>query len=348
MMGVLRYKVFRDLWANSGRTLQVVFIIAIGAAAIGMILGTRNLVISGMQGAWRAMNPAMINLFIGPAIDEDDLLVLQSVDGVVEIEGLGNTIIEWRVNPNDEWQSGGLNFRLDYTDQKLNKLELVEGDWPTEKISSIGQGEDQFFGIPKNGMIYLRVDDKEYTIQTDGVIYNQMQQPAYFGGTAQFYASQDEYERLVGDRDFSQVLVTGEQYDEVKTAELADRLQTRIEKMGSDSGRWIVDPNEHFFQASLDAIFLLLGVMGGLALALGLLLVYTTINAIISQQVDQIGIMKAIGARTWQILRLYLTSILAYSFLALLIALPLGLIGAWGISNYLTSSFGADPGPFEY
>jgi len=347
-MGVLRYKVLRDLWGNFGRTLQVVFIIAIGAAAIGMIVGTRYLVIINMQGAWRAMHPAMINLFIGPAIDEDDLIGLESENGVVEIEGLGNATIEWRLSPSDDWQPGGLSFRLDYTDQKLNKLELVEGDWPSGKVVAIGQGDDQFFGIPKSGAVYLRVDDKEYTIHTGSVVYNQMQQPAYFGGTAQFYASQDEYERIIGDRDFSQVLVTGEQYDEVKTAELADRLQTRIEKMGSDSGRFILDPSEHFFQDSLDAIFLLLGVMGGLALALGLLLVYTTINAIITQQVDQIGIMKAIGARTWQILRLYLTSIFIYSLLALMIALPLGLGGAWFITNWMVASFGANPGSFDY
>ncbi len=347
-MGVLRYKIYRDLWVNFGRTLQVVLIIAIGAGAIGMIVGTRYLVISNMQSAWRAMNPATINLFIGPPIDEDDLIALESEDGVVEIEGLGDSNIEWRLNPDDEWQLGGLTFRANYEEQKLNLLELVEGDWPSGKFVSIGQGDDQFFGVPKNGKVYLRLDEKEYTIQTDGVVYNQLQQPAYFGGTAQFYATQEEYERIVGDRDFSQVLVTGVEYDELKLAELGDRLQDRIEKMGSDSSRMILDPNEHFFQPQLDGIFLILGVMGGLALALGLLLVYTTINAIITQQVDQIGIMKAIGARTWQILRLYLTSIFFYSILSLLFALPLGLGGAWSITSWLVTGFGANPGSFDF
>jgi putative ABC transport system permease protein len=93
---------------------------------------------------------------------------------------------------------------------------------------------------------------------------------------------------------------------------------------------------------------MLLGVMGGLAMALGLLLVYTTISAIISQQVDQIGIMKAVGARTGQVLRLYLTSILIYSIIAMLIALPLGIAGAWAISSWMIGSFGATVGGFEY
>ena len=86
--------------------------------------------------------------------------------------------------------------------------------------------------------------------------------------------------------------------------------------------------------------------VGGMIMLLGLLLVYNTINSIISQQTDQIGVMKAVGARTWQILRLYLAMIFAYSILSLMIAVPLGVLGAWGITSWLINSFGADPGEF--
>jgi putative ABC transport system permease protein len=75
--------------------------------------------------------------------------------------------------------------------------------------------------------------------------------------------------------------------------------------------------------------------------------VYNTINSIISSQTDQIGVMKAIGARTGLIIRFYLTVVMVYGLLALLVSLPLGILGAWGISNWLVSSFGADLGAFE-
>ena len=38
-MGVIRHKIWYDLWENKGRTWRVVAIIAIGAFAIGAILG---------------------------------------------------------------------------------------------------------------------------------------------------------------------------------------------------------------------------------------------------------------------------------------------------------------------
>ena len=57
----------------------------------------------------------------------------------------------------------------------------------------------------------------------------------------------------------------------------------------------------------MDGLFVLLSVMSLLSLALGLLLVYNTMNAVIAAQVDQIGVLKAVGARTGQVFRLFLT-----------------------------------------
>jgi hypothetical protein len=44
VMGVIWHKIWSDLWNNKGRTLQVVVIIAMGAFAIGMIIGAREAV----------------------------------------------------------------------------------------------------------------------------------------------------------------------------------------------------------------------------------------------------------------------------------------------------------------
>jgi len=352
-MGVLRYKIWNDLWANKGRTIQIVLIVAMGAAAIGMIIGTRNLMIPVMQASWQAMNPAMINLTVSPTVDDDDLVTLQRVDGVEAVEGQSSTTIEWRVSPEDEWSPGGLTARADYKDQKFNKLTLESGNWPAGSVFALERGNETFFGIPERGQVYIRVDDREHLVQLGGSIFNQLVwPPAGLGGTAQFYTTRDRYGELVGDRGFDQVMATAAEYDEEIVTDIADRLQEKLERQGRDSsgvgisGR-VTDPNEHVFQDLMDGVFFLLGAMGLLALLLGLLLVYNTINAIISQQVDQIGIMKAIGAKTGQVLRLYLTNILIYAFLALLIALPLGILGGWVMTSWLFVSFTGAPSDFD-
>ena len=347
-MGVLWFKILRDLWNNKARTAQVVLIIGIGAAAIGMIMGTRTLMVSGMEEIWLAGSPAMINLYVGPPVTEDELMALRRVEGVAQIEGLCNTTIEWRVSPGDEWKQGNLNARVDYQHQQLNILELVSGGWPNRKVMVVEQGSDSFFGIPLDGKVYLRVNDREVQVQIGGDIYNPLSTPAYFGGTAQFYATLDYYQRLVGNSDFSRLMVTAPEWDEEAVTDLADRLQAKTENQGKQSNRAITNPNKHFFQDEIDGVFFLLGVLAAISLVLGLLLVYNTMNALIARQVDQIGILKAVGARSWQILVLFLVAVLFYGLLAMLLAVPVGILGAWGISAWLVNSFGADPGQFQF
>jgi putative ABC transport system permease protein len=345
-MGVLGSKLFRDLWNNKGRTIQVVLIIGLSAGSIGMIMGTRNLMIPGMEEIWKSQVPAMINLFT-PYLGEDELQVLEDVDGVMVIEGKSSTIIEWRSNPDEEWQQATLSSRFEYENQKLNKLELLNGEWPHDELMAVGQDGEAFFGISPDEEIYLRVNDREIKVQLTGTLYDQLIQPAYFGGSAQLYTTGDYYEKLVGIDGFNQILVSAPEYEEVAVTDLADRLQEKLEKQGYDSGRAVFDPNEHIFQSQMDGIFLVLTVLGFLSLGLGLLLVYNTINVLIAQQVDQIGVMKAVGASTWHILRLYFISVFIYGLLALILALPLAIYGAWGISTWLSNSFGADLGAFQ-
>lgn len=347
-MGVLWSKILRDIWGNKGRTLQIVLIIGIGAAAIGMILTTREVMVAGMTDIWTSAHPAMINLFVAPAASEEDIYALRRVEGVQQIEGYSNSTIEWRLSPQEEWRQGGLTARADYDHQVLNTLELVSGPWPHDKVLAIDQGSDTFFGIPLGGMVYLRVNDRVVKVTTEGVVYNTWSQPAYFGGTAQFYATQDFYGDLVGDTDFSRIDVSAVQWDEDAVAELGDRLQDKLEKGGIQSFRLITDPNKHFFQNQIDALFFMLGVLGVLSLLLGLLLVYNTMNALIGRQVDQIGVLKAVGARTGQILLLFSITVLIYGILALLLAVPLGVLGGWTIASWLVGSFGADIGGFQF
>jgi len=347
-MGNLRHKLIHDLWSNKSRTLQVVLIIGIGAGAIGMIMGTRNVVIPGMQEKWREISPAMILIQVATPISEQQMLSLGKEKGVAELDASSYTSIEWRLGSDKEWTLGGLNARIDYRNQQLNRVELLDGEWPSDKTLGIENGSDAFFGIHLGDTVYLRVDEREYALPAAGVMYNQLNAPAFLGGIAQFYVDPEIYERMTGERDYSRILVSAPVWDEPAVKGLGDRLQNRLEKMGVESYRAITDPNKHYFQDQFDVIFMLLGVLGALSLVLGLLLVYSTVNALISQQVDQIGIMKAIGARTGQIFGHYLSTIFAYGLLALLVALPLGYFGARTISTWLVGSFGSQMDTFSF
>ncbi|MBI1881776.1 MAG: hypothetical protein HYR94_26665, partial [Chloroflexi bacterium] len=51
-VGVVRHKIWYDLWENRGRTLRVIAIIAIGAFAVGTVLGAKALILQDATRTW--------------------------------------------------------------------------------------------------------------------------------------------------------------------------------------------------------------------------------------------------------------------------------------------------------
>lgn len=351
-MGVLWDKVWRDLWENKGRTIQVVLIIAVGTFAIGMIIGTRQFMISGMQFVWGTSSPATIYLWTSPGVDEDGLAALGRVDGVTAIDGIAQAGVEWRLSPDDPWRPAGLSARRDYVDQILSRYELIDGAWPHKKFFAVGQGGDAAYGIDMGDRVFIRVNDYETEIAIGGVLQDQVVQPPSFGGNAQFYTTLEYFGHLTGSESFNRIFASTARFDQVQAQAIADAMQKKLEKQdimaggASPRGGSIADPSKHFFQDPLDGIFFIMGFMATITLVLGLFLVYNTITALINRQTNQIGILKAIGARRRTIFMLYLTTVFAYGVMALILALPLGAWSAQVLGDYLMSSFNAE-GAFE-
>ena len=352
-MGVIRHKIWKDLWSNKARTLQVVLIISMGAFAIGMIITTRNLVIQGMDDIWASSSPASIGMWAGPSVDDDTIANFRRIDGVEDVEGYAESTAEWRLGDEDEWRPAAVLARRDYVNQKYAKLDLESGAWPTKNTAVTGQGADVVYGVYAGETITLRVDGHERTFTISGTAYDPNAQPPSFGGNAQFFLTQTDFENLFAVSGYNRILAGMETFNETEAIAIADTIDDKLERQDVQSGGMmppnggrVVSPDKHFFQDVMDGIFFVLGVMAILALGLGLFLVYNTINAIIMQQTDQIGVMKAIGASSWQILAIFLLYVFCFGLLSLIIAVPLGALGGWGLNVFLLNSFNAEPGPF--
>ena len=80
-------------------------------------------------------------------------------------------------------------------------------------------------------------------------------------------------------------------------------------------------------QDIVDAVLIVLAVMGILSLGLSAFLIVNTMNAIIAGQVWQIGVMKAVGATLFRVVDVYLATALIYGALALLFLIFAAVIG---------------------
>ena len=177
--------------------------------------------------------------------------------------------VEWRENSDDEWQSAGINSRIDYLDQKFSKVDLLDGTWPGDDTIAVGQGNDLVFGLDIGDQITINVDNRQRVYTITGAVTDPLVQPPSFGGTAQLYVSRDTFEDLFDTRSLNRILAASTaKYDPIQTTMLANEIRDKLEKQNVDSygflpptGGRVVDPNKHFFQDAMDGIFFVLTVM---------------------------------------------------------------------------------------
>jgi putative ABC transport system permease protein len=353
-MGVIGHKIWYDLWENRGRTLRVVAIIAIGAFAVGTVLGAKALILQDATRTWLASNPATIGLEVNPTVDE---AVIESLTHLREVETVvgwfQDKTVRWRRTPQDPWQPASLVALEDYEDQSIQQVKLDQGDWPRRKLMGVQRGRGLAVGDP----IELQLDNRVYPVALNGVLYDAAYASPAMLPDPVFFTTRERFTQLTGESGSGLILATIAPYSDVRVQAAADLIQHELEKQNIEVNPAISAPggfknrtsrpDQFTNQDALDTIFLTLTVLAIAMLILGLFLVYNTINAVIMQQVNQIGMMKAIGARFGQILLIYVSLVWVYAVLALLLAVPLGALGAHGLRVIMIHRFGMLPGPFE-
>jgi putative ABC transport system permease protein len=202
-------------------------------------------------------------------------------------------------------------------------------------------------------------DGKQRQMRIAGLVHDMNKPPARFVGTAYGYVTFDTLEWLGLPRDFDELHIrvadpsirSATQGDALKEhiQAVADRVQDKIEK----SGRtvywiWIPEPGEHWANDVVQPLLLILGVLGALSLFLSGFLVVNTISALMTQQIRQIGIMKAIGARVTQIVQMYMGMVLVFGLLSLVVAVPLGGLAAYAFTGYIASLLNFDLAGFRF
>jgi putative ABC transport system permease protein len=87
--------------------------------------------------------------------------------------------------------------------------------------------------------------------------------------------------------------------------------------------------------------------MAASSLGLSTFLVINMMNALMVQQIPQIGIMKIVGGLRSQIITLYLSGAAVYGVLALLLAVPIGALAGGALSQWMLTFLNILPSDFE-
>jgi len=345
-------KVWADLWRNKMRTFLVVLSISVGVFAVGMVYSSYLMFQRDLAFNWGGASPASATLYTD--LFNDELVdSVRSVRRVQVAEGRRNVVL--RVLGNDGlWQQLMLVAIPDYLNQKVNIIRSQSGVWPPA-YGDVLLERSSLPGLDaKQGSIMVEAKDgRKRTLKVTGVVYDPTQIPTLFSGSLHGYISMDTLDKLDEVRLLSQVdfVVQPWVLNEQNTGAVATvgrQVWTKLEQSGTlVSSLQVNKSGEHPMQEPINALNMLMAVLGVLVLCSATLLLVNTISGILTQHVRQIAIMKAIGGRQTQIVRLYLALVAGYGFLALWIAVPLGALAASEITGVISKAFNFDSGGIE-
>jgi putative ABC transport system permease protein len=340
-------KVIRDMGSNKARTILVVLSIAVGVFAIGVVNGTQDVFLEALNTSYGASNPNSGTLNIKGEFSDD---LVETIDGMHEVavaEGRRTANLRYRMNETDEWQTIELITVADFAEMEIKKVIPKEGMWPPpDKKMVLELKSLEWLEAKLGDTIFIETaEGKVRTLEIVGTGRYQNGPSPFITGIPTGLVNRNTLEWLGESRDFNALLFTVAEKprDKAHIEAVGELIRNKIENSGLEVlFIFVPNPGEHPLNRILQPLLLVLAGLGGLALFLSGFLVINIISALLSQQTRQIGIMKTIGGRRNQIIALYLATVLIYGVLALLLAVPLGAAGAWGLTLFMADFFNVE------
>jgi putative ABC transport system permease protein len=342
-------KVLRDLWLNKNRTVVVMLSIAVGVFAIGTIASSYIILSHDLTESYLATNPAHGWLLSFDTFGDDVIKAVENLREVKEAEGRRSVTLRVKTGP-DEWRILWVIAVSDFDDIKIDQIRPERGAWPPPDNELVI--ERSALGLLKAGMgdtVTVKTPDgKERQMRVSGLAHDMNAQMYVMDGSVYGFVTADTLDWLGQERNYNElrfVVADAERAnDRAYIQTVANKVRDKIEAGGRTVWfTFVPEPGKHLFLDPLiQAISIIMGAMGLLALLLSGFLVINTISALLAQQTRQIGMMKAVGARTRQVMAMYLVTVSAFGLLALLIAVPLGGVSAYYFSRFIASFLNFD------
>ncbi len=337
-------KVFSDLIDNKARTILVVFSIAVGVFAIGVIAGAYKIIDADMGLSYAANNPSNIEIRMSN-FDEDFLHTIRNFEGIKEAEA--RRVFSVRVRPLGEtqWTVVDVVTMQDFEENAVNLLAPVSGATLPQKNEILLERDvlEEMDISPGQTLEFQLQDESIKTIPVAGVVQDASTGAIDFLAPPLSYISTDTLKLFDQPDLFNRIYVTVEsgQDDEEHIRSVLADLKEKIEKNGYGIGRvFRSKTHEHPLEPTVNAVLGILMALGILIVFLSSSLIANTLSALLNQHLRHIGVMKLLGGRAKIIFRMYLVLLLAFGFLALLIAVPAGGQGAYALAEFIANEMG--------
>jgi putative ABC transport system permease protein len=328
-------KLLRDLQAEAGRNL--IMLAAIGVALFGVMvmLGTYAIVTREVRVNYLSTNPASASIDV--AVTPRVLKLARSFPGIADAEP--RSVVEARVEVDGAWMRMLVFVVDDFATMRLNTFTPISGAWPPPKGTMlIERMAKDVIGAAEGAPATIKLgSNPAVPIEVSGFVHDTTLAPAWQEQSGYGYMTMETFALLGAPPVFEElrILVDGDPDQatvDAKAVELAQALRAD----GADVHAIKAPPvgkHPHQGQIAISlAMFLSLAV---LSLVLAAILVAAVLAASLARQSREIGIMKAVGARSTQIATMYVAALALLGAAAALVSVPLAIPAANGLATLL-------------
>lgn len=331
-MSVRRAKILRDLLVNKSRSLLIILAVAIGVAAFGLMISGRIVLEKNLRDVYAATSPAQTTLSLSP-FDDDLLKFVQSMNAISSAQA--ERVDQARIfSSSDGW----LSFEIHSLPESasINKLTLEENTNYPPPLNTILLERSLKNIMQVGDMIQIELLNGDvHSLSVAGFVNDLSHLPSEISLIGLGYISPETADALDLDHEYNQLTVI---FADAHTRSDVEIQTTKLVKTLEEEGYQVFSaavpvPNKYALGDNMTSVLFILNALGVLTLILSAFLVTSVMSAIMSQQIPQIGILKSLGARIQQTMSLYFQEVLLFGGLALILAIPMGLIGAYFLAD---------------
>src|SRR5438067_5983946 len=332
-------KAYRDLTRRRLRSFLTIIGIVIGVAGIVSITSTSKNMAAAQAAAYNNNSQQDMRWWVG--ISPQNLLAgVDQVPNVADSELRATYYTKWYAA--GAWRDILFNGIRDFEHPRVNRIDLVQGQWPragevvleasVRDVAPVQIGDEVVYRAgPGNESRHLRVV---------GFAKSPSYPSATILGTSIGYTLDTDVQKMYGQDGDNQLLVRLKDFSPgVRTDTKHDIERVFAKRNVTYGSYWERNPDDYVGKRQLDALVALMTIFSIVGLVIASFLVANTLSAVISEQMGEIGAMKAVGATGNKVVRIYVVAGIIYGLVGTVLGLVLGVFGGYALLVYLGGLF---------
>ncbi len=323
--------------------MMMVLAIAAGVTGVGAVLSADAILSREISRNYLGTTPAAATLEVDRL---DDALVEQvrRRPGIADAQARATVTAQAKIGP-DQWRPLLLFVVPDFTAMRIATFTRESGAWPPPEGTMLVErtAQEMLNGTTGQSVDVRLPGGTAHGVAISGVVHDPSLAPAGQERMGYAYITPQTLVRLGGSATLDELKIRVTPYTRPAIQKAADDLAAWLATQGREVHEiQIPPPGMHPHQTQMQAVLLVLLIFAGLGLILSAVLVSTVVGGMLTQQIRQIGVMKAIGARNRQIAGLYALQVGLIGAGATIVSVPLGVMAGRGFADTVSELLNLD------